>query len=150
MSRPSKVLVLAVMSATTAVSETRVMAPGEKELRCIIVDDNPAFINVAARLLQRGDISVIGIASTIAEALQRVQELAPDVTLVDVDLAGESGFDLARKLYRQHRDASPKIILISAHSEQEFADMIAASPAVGFLPKEDLTPGAVHDLLRRR
>jgi CheY-like chemotaxis protein len=138
------------MSVTTAVGETRGMAPAETELRCIIVDDNPAFIKVAARLLARGDISVIGIASTIAEALQRVEELAPDVTLVDVDLAGESGFELARKLHRQHRHASPKVILISAHSEPEFADMIAASPAVGFLPKEDLTPGAVHDLLGRR
>lgn len=103
------------------------------------------FIEVAARLLERGGISIIGIASTIAEAVERVEALRPDVTLVDVDLGGESGFDLAEELHRPNY-APPKVILTSAHSEQDFADMIAASPAVGFLPKADLSAGAIHDL----
>ena len=116
-------------------------------MRCVIVDDNPIFIEVATRLLERGGISIIGVASTIAEAVQRVEELRPDITLVDVDLGGESGFDLALKLHRANSHAGPKIILTSAQSEQDFADMIAASPAVGFLPKADLSPDAIHDLL---
>lgn len=115
-------------------------------MRCVIVDDNPMFIEVAARLLERGGISIIGIASTIAEAVERVEALRPDVTLVDVDLGGESGFDLAEELHRPNCHAPPKVILTSAHSEQDFADMIAASPAVGFLPKADLSADAVHDL----
>ena len=123
------------------------MASGVEELRCVIVDDNPVFIEVATRLLERGGISIIGAASTIAEAVQRVEELRPDVTLVDVDLGGESGFHLAVKLHRSNSHAGPKIILTSAHSEQDYADMIAASPAVGFLPKADLSPAAIHQLL---
>ncbi len=122
------------------------MASGVEELRCVIVDDNPVFIEVATRLLERGGISIIGAASTIAEAVQRVEELRPDVTLVDVDLGGESGFHLAVKLHRPNSHG-PKIILTSAHSEQDYADMIAASPAVGFLPKADLSPDAIHRLL---
>jgi CheY-like chemotaxis protein len=122
------------------------MASGVEELRCVIVDDNPVFIEVATRLLERGGISIIGAASTIAEAVQRVEELRPDVTLVDVDLGGESGFHLAVKLHRPNSHG-PKIILTSAHSEQDYADMIAASPAVGFLPKADLSPDAIHQLL---
>ena len=125
------------------------MASGAQELRCVIVDDNPTFIEVAARLLERGGISIIGVASTIAEAVRRVEELRPDVTLVDVDLGGESGFDLAEQLHRPNSHASPKVILTSAHSEQDFAEMIAASPAVGFLPKADLSPDAIHDLFAR-
>ena len=125
------------------------MASGPRELRCVIVDDNPMFIEVAARLLERGGISIIGVASTIAEAVQRVESMRPDVALVDVDLGGESGFDLAEELHRPNSHAPPKVILTSAHSEQDFADMIAASPAVGFLPKADLSPDAIHDLFGR-
>ena len=134
------------MGTTVCVSNTGGMASGVEELRCVIVDDNPVFIEVATRLLERGGISIIGAASTIAEAIQRVEELRPDVTLVDVDLGGESGFHLAVKLH-QPNSHGPKIILTSAHSEQDYADMIAASPAVGFLPKADLSPDAIHELL---
>jgi CheY-like chemotaxis protein len=134
------------MGSTVCVSDTGGMASGVEELRCVIVDDNPVFIEVATRLLERGGISIIGAASTIAEAIQRVEELRPDVTLVDVDLGGESGFHLAVKLH-QPNSHGPKIILTSAHSEQDYADMIAASPAVGFLPKADLSPDAIHELL---
>ena len=117
---------------------------------CVIVDDNPAFIEVATRLLERGSgISIIGAASTIAEAIQRVEELRPDVTLVDVDLGGESGFTLARELHRPNSHTRPKIILISAHSERDFANPIAASPALGFIPKADLSPEAIYDLFAR-
>ncbi len=107
------------------------------------------FIEVAARLLERGGISIIGVASTIAEAVVRVEALRPDFTLVDVDLGGESGFDLAEELHRPNGDGPPKVILTSAHSKQDFADLIDASPAVGFLPKADLSPDAIHDLLGR-
>ena len=51
------------------------MASEVEELRCVIVDDNPVFIEVATRLLERGGISIIGAASTIAEAVRRVEEL---------------------------------------------------------------------------
>ena|SRR5689334_2139635 len=123
------------------------MASEETELRCVIVDDNPVFIEVATRLLERGGIAIIGFASNIADALRRVAELRPDVTLVDVDLGGESGFHLAKELHRYDCDGAPKVILTSAHSEQDFADMIAGSPAVGFLPKAELSSRAIYDLI---
>ena len=125
------------------------MATGDEELRCVIVDDNPTFIDVAARLLERGGITIIGVASTSAEAVQRVEELRPNVALVDVDLGGESGFDLTEELHRSNSHSPPKVILTSAHSEEDFADMIATSPAVGFLPKADLSSAAIRDLLAR-
>jgi DNA-binding NarL/FixJ family response regulator len=125
------------------------MVSAEKRLRCVIVDDNPVFIEVATRLLERGGLDIVGTASTIAQALDRVSELRPDVTLVDVDLGGESGFVLVAALHRSNSDGALNVILTSAHSEQDFADMIAASDALGFLPKADLSPEAVHDLLAR-
>jgi CheY-like chemotaxis protein len=116
-------------------------------MRCLIVDDSPHFVDAARRLLERQGFTVIGVASTSAEALQRAQELHPDVTLVDIDLGGESGLELARRLHSQADGAAAPVILISTHAEQDYAELIAASPAVGFLPKTALSAAAIRQLL---
>ena len=115
-------------------------------VRCLIVDDSANFRDAATSMLERAGISVVGVASNSVEALTRYRELKPDITLVDVDLGVESGFDLAVELDAAD-SPSPSVILISTHSEQDFADMIAASPALGFLPKFALSPAAIRDLL---
>ena len=119
---------------------------GTLTMRCLIVDDSANFRDAAATMLERAGISVVGMASNSVDALTRYRELRPDVTLVDVDLGAESGFDLAVALQGADSPA-PSVILISTHSEQDFADMIDASPALGFLPKFALSPGAIRDLL---
>ena len=116
-------------------------------LSCLIVDDSPRFQQAARGLLERGGIKVVGVASTGAEALQRAAELRPDVTLVDIDLGGQSGFEVVRRLDRAADVAPTRMILISTHSEDDYADLIAASPAVGFLAKTALSARAVRDLL---
>jgi len=116
-------------------------------LRCLIVDDSPRFLDAARGLLEREGITVVGVASTSAEALQRAERLRPDVTLVDIDLGGESGFALARRLQQETSLAASRVILISTHAEDDFADLIAASPAVGFLSKAALSGSAIRDLL---
>ena len=69
-------------------------------LRCLLVDDNEAFLEAASVLLEREGLTVVGVASSIAEALRQVRALRPDVILVDIGLGDESGFDLARLLAR--------------------------------------------------
>jgi DNA-binding NarL/FixJ family response regulator len=119
-------------------------------LRCLIVDDSPRFVDAARGLLECQGIAVVGVASTSAEALEQAAQLRPDVMLVDLDLGGESGFELARRLC-QNRDPAPaRVVLISTHDERDYADLIAASPAIGFLPKAALSAGAIHDLLGSR
>jgi DNA-binding NarL/FixJ family response regulator len=116
-------------------------------LRCLIVDDSPHFLQSARALLEREGIAVVGVASTGAEALRRAEELQPDATLVDVDLGGESGFDLARRLQRETTLEPSSVILISADAEEDFADLIAASPAAGFLCKSNLSARAIREVL---
>ena len=118
-------------------------------VRCLIVDDSANFRDAASAMLERAGISVVGMASNSVDALTQYRELRPDVTLVDVDLGAESGFDLAVALHAADSPA-PSVILISTHSEQDFADMIAASPALGFLPKFALSSGAIRDLLAEK
>jgi DNA-binding NarL/FixJ family response regulator len=112
--------------------------------RCVIVDDNAGFRDAARSLLEREAIEVVGVASNSAEAQAHVAELRPDVVLVDIDLGAESGFELTRALARQ---GQARLILISTHSELDFADLIAESPAVGFIAKSQLSARAVLELL---
>jgi DNA-binding NarL/FixJ family response regulator len=118
-------------------------------LRCFIVDDSPLFLAVARGVLECEEVVVVGVASTSDEALRQVEELRPDVTLVDIDLGGQSGFDVVRRLHDAGVSSS-RLILISTHSEEDYAELIADSPIAGFVPKAELSAGAVRDLLGRQ
>jgi CheY-like chemotaxis protein len=117
--------------------------------RCLIVDDNSSFLAASQAVLQGQGVSVVGVARTVAEGLQRAEELRPDLILVDIDLGEESGFDLARKLAGRAQGSAVDIILISAHPEDDFADLIGESPALGFVPKSDLSRSAIEVVLGR-
>ncbi|HEY2577027.1 MAG TPA: response regulator transcription factor [Streptosporangiaceae bacterium] len=108
-----------------------------------IVDDNRLFLEDARLLLEQDGLRVVGVAATSAEALRRVEELRPEVILVDIALGSESGFDLARRLAGCHQGGPPTVILVSTRSEADFADLIAESPASGFLPKSELSADAI-------
>ena len=114
-------------------------------LRCVIVDDDAAFLNVARSLLEREGINVAGVASAAAEAAERAEALRPDVVLIDISLGQESGFDVARRLAGDGQAAT--LIMISTHSEADYADLIAESPVAGFLPKTDLSAAAIQRIL---
>jgi two-component system nitrate/nitrite response regulator NarL len=116
-------------------------------LRCLIVDDSAAFLGAARVLLERQGVEVVGIASSSADAVERAAELQPDVALVDIDLGGESGFDLARRLSPEGRNQLTRVILVSAHAQEDFAELIDESPAAGFLSKADLSAAAIRELL---
>jgi CheY-like chemotaxis protein len=122
--------------------------PVPVSLRCLIVDDNPGFLEAARALLQQEGIQVVGVASTGAEAIQRATELRPDVTLLDIDLGEESGFDVARKLVDSPSAHPGRLIIVSAYAEEEFFELIEASPAIGFVRKPSLSADAIGTLLQ--
>ena len=115
--------------------------------RYLIVDDNRAFLDAAESLLEREGLDVVGVASTIDEALRRARELSPDVVLVDIMLGDESGFDLARLLVEDGSPQHPAVILISTQHESDFADLISEAPALGFVPKSELSARAIERLI---
>ena len=112
-------------------------------LRVVIVDDSEWFLGVARGLLERQGLPVVGVAGSIEDGLRCCEEAEPDVVLVDIVLAGESGFELARRLAECDRPRAPVAILISTHAEEDFADLIADSPAAAFLSKSDLSADAI-------
>jgi two-component system, NarL family, nitrate/nitrite response regulator NarL len=114
------------------------------DLSCLIVDDSVEFLEAARSRLEREGVAVVGVAATAADALQRVGELRPQVVLVDIDLGRDSGFDVARRILKA---VPTSVILISTHAEDDFAELIAESPAAGFIHKSELSAHAIQGLV---
>ena len=116
-------------------------------LRCLIVDDNKRFLEVARASLGDSGLEIVATATTSEEALRSVEELQPDVVLVDIGLGAESGFDLARALTDTFPRLVSRVVLISTRSEDDYAEMIEGSPAAGFITKAKLSPRAIRKLV---
>jgi DNA-binding NarL/FixJ family response regulator len=112
---------------------------------CLLVDDNRNFLEAATRHLMAQGLSVVGCVSTSDEALQFVDDEAPDVALVDLELGSDDGLELVPKLLRRRPDLT--VIVISAYGQDDIEELVSGSGAVGFLPKERLSAEGVLALL---
>ncbi len=116
-------------------------------LRCLVVDDNPEFLETARHLLEQEGISVVGVAANSAEAIERVAALQPDVMLIDVHLGEESGLQLARRIATVDHGGSPRLILISTYLEGDLAEALETGPTMEFVSKADLSASAIRTVL---
>jgi CheY-like chemotaxis protein len=110
----------------------------------LIVDDHPSFRASARAVLESDEFEVE--ADDGAGALAAVRSLRPDVILLDVQLPDMQGFDVCDELERSNGWA-PSIVLVSSRDMDDYGDLIAASCAVGFLPKAELSPEALGAFL---
>jgi DNA-binding NarL/FixJ family response regulator len=115
------------------------------QLRCVMVDDDDAFLDAARASLERQGVIVAGVARSRAEALRCVELLRPDAVLIDIRLGAESGFDVARDLAAAAYPAP--LVMISSYAEEDYADLIAESPVIGFVAKAELSAGALRRVL---
>ena len=114
-------------------------------MRCLIVDDSDEFVASASRLLGSQGLEIVACASSGDNALQLAGSLVPDVALVDIELGEEDGIALSHELAA--RAPSMRVVLISSYDQADLGDLIAHSPAAGFLPKTDLGAAAIVKLL---
>jgi two-component system, NarL family, nitrate/nitrite response regulator NarL len=114
-------------------------------LRCLLVDDSEEFLASASRLLAAQGLEIVGRASSGQEAVRLVDSLRPDVALVDLQLGDEDGVEVACRLTASGRPTA--VVLISTHQQDDMAELIASSPAVGFLPKTALSAVAIAELV---
>jgi CheY-like chemotaxis protein len=115
-------------------------------LRILVVDDHPAFRDLAQRLLIEGGYDVVGSAAGGGEAMRRVVDLQPDVVLLDVLLPDFDGFDAAQRLACLPQP--PVVVLISSRTRSELAASLADAQVRGFLAKDELTLDSFDALLR--
>ena len=116
-------------------------------LRILLVDDSEKFLRVATAGLSRNGLEVVGTATSSLTALEHVASLRPDAVLVDIGLGDESGFDLVRQIVDAFPYLSARVVLISTRAEDDYGELVDASPAVGFISKSELSANAVHELI---
>jgi DNA-binding NarL/FixJ family response regulator len=114
----------------------------------LIVDDHHAFRKQARALLESEGLAVVGEAADGQSALDAVQAMQPDVVVLDIGLPDIDGFVVAERIAGSARP--PDVVLISSREATTYGSRLEASPAVGFVQKDDLSAAALVQLLAGR
>ena len=105
-------------------------------IRTLLVDDHPIVRSGIRHLLERSpDIIIVGEAGDGLEALQMVDSLDPDVILLDLELPGLSGIEVAQRL--RQGSASARILVLSAHDDPQYIQELLSVGASGYIMKEE-------------
>ena len=111
----------------------------------LIVDDHPTFRASARMLLEADGFEVVGEAFDGEAALQSTSALSPDLVLLDVQLPGIDGFEVARRL--RANDSPAAVVLVSSRESRDYGTLAHESGALGFISKADLSGAALEALL---
>jgi len=114
----------------------------------LLVDDNASFRAVARALLEQGGFRIVGEAGTIAAALRTAAVTLPDVVLLDIGLPDRDGVSACGDLQATVPNAA--IVFCSVRGVDQYEDAVRRSPAVGFLPKSQLSAEALAAVLGQR
>jgi two-component system, NarL family, nitrate/nitrite response regulator NarL len=111
----------------------------------LIVDDHAGFRRFAQDLFGAEGFNVVAVAADGESALDAAREHAPNVVLLDVQLPGIDGFEVARRL--RESDDPPAVVLTSTRDAADYGSRLADAPIVGFVPKQELSGAALNALL---
>jgi DNA-binding NarL/FixJ family response regulator len=112
-------------------------------IRLIIADDHPVMRKGMRTLLEdSGWIEIVGEAATGAEALQMVQELQPDVLLLDIEMPDMSGIEVAQKLHNSGQ--SLRVLVLSAYDDIEYVRRLINCGVAGYLLKDEALRNVVQ------
>lgn len=104
-------------------------------IRVLLVDDHPVLREGLRALLQRQpDLEVVGEANDGQQGFDLIQELQPDVVVMDITMPGMDGLEAARRI--QHSDSQVHVLILSMHSTQEHVYQALRAGASGFVVKE--------------
>jgi DNA-binding NarL/FixJ family response regulator len=105
-----------------------------ENIKIILVDDHHLFREeIKALLSVNEDIVIIGEASDGKELFTKIENLQPDIIIMDISLHGMSGIEITKKLYMDRPDI--KVLLLSMYNNEELMLTSMKARARGFLPK---------------
>lgn len=115
-------------------------------IRVVLADDHPVVRAGIRNLLEKVvDIEVVGEASTGQEALKMVDEVHPDVLLLDMELPDIKGTEVAQKM--QASGSPVKILALSAYDDGVYIRELLELGASGYLIKEE-APETIVEAVR--
>jgi DNA-binding NarL/FixJ family response regulator len=112
----------------------------------LIVDDHPSFRASARAMLEAEGFEVVGELENGSSVVDTVNELRPDVVLLDIQLPDMSGFDVC-SLLESFDDENVKIILVSSRDLSDYGELVETSCACGFVAKGELSGDTIAALL---
>jgi DNA-binding NarL/FixJ family response regulator len=114
----------------------------------MVVDDQKAFGELASEILGQAEgFEVVAIAGSGEEALRLVDELRPDLVIMDVQLGGGmNGFEATERTLERHPHT--KVVVISMYHEEEYSRLAAQVGAFGFISKQDFNLEVLEKALR--
>lgn len=117
------------------------------DIRVLIVDDHPLLRQGLSRLLElEGGISVVGQASSGVEALRLTNQLVPDVLLLDINMPGMNGIEVAKTIREQH--SKTEILVLTIHDNESYVNEMIRIGAKGYLLK-DAEPREVVQAIKK-
>ena len=103
--------------------------------RVLLVDDHPLVREgLRARLSGVAGIEVVGEAGNAAEALARIEALAPDLVLMDVGMRQDNGIELTARV--REREAAPRVLMLSMYDNPEYVQRALQAGARGYVLKD--------------
>ena len=103
--------------------------------RLVLVEEHAILREGLRALLElESDLSIVGEATNVGEALETVQRLSPDLVLTDVALAGRSGIELIAGLRERRTEA--KLLILTAHNSEEYIRAALNAGAHGYVLKD--------------
>ena len=105
-----------------------------KPIRVLVIDDHTLIRAGITALLERMEqVAVVGEAGDGTEAMRLIEELSPNVILLDLQMPGLSGFEVLEQTAARFPEI--KIIVLSVHDAEEYAQRALRAGAAGYLPK---------------
>ncbi len=103
-------------------------------VQVLIVDDQEPFRSAARMVVEMTDgFEVAGEAESGEEGVELAAKLQPDLVLMDVYLPGIDGLEATRRI--NGNTNPPRVLVMSTHESEEFAEAAIAAGAIAFIPK---------------
>ena len=110
---------------------------GNHLIRVVLADDHARVrAGIRSMLDRTDDILVIGEASNGLEALQLIEELSPDVLVLDIEMPVMNGLQVAQKI--QNQEIPVQVLVLSAYDDTEYISSMLENGVAGFLTKDEV------------